>query len=85
MPQIEGASCVEWGDACDWRIYPQPMSVVMWVVLVIVALFVIAGLVLVAVILRETWSSRRQWADEDREAGEDTRRGIADKDWWAGR
>ena len=60
------------------------MSTVPWVVLVIVAVFVVAGLILVALILRDTWSSRGDWAEEDREAGEDTRRDSLDRDWWAG-
>ena len=61
------------------------MTAVLVVALAIIAVIVVAGVILLALILRETWSSRGEWADEDRDAGEDPRRGVLDKDWWAGR
>ena len=59
------------------------MPAVVVVALVIVAVFVAAGLVLLVIVLREALRSRGEWAEEDRAAGEDLRRGISDKDFWA--
>lgn len=54
------------------------MSTMLWIVLVIAAVCVVAGLTSVALVLRETWSSRHEWAAEDREADDDEGRGVAD-------
>lgn len=60
------------------------MSAVVVVALVIVAVIIVAGVVVLVIVVREAWPSRREWAEEDRAAGEDPRRGVADKDFWAG-
>jgi hypothetical protein len=57
------------------------MSGVVVAALVIVAVIVAAGFVLLIFVVRDAWPSRGEWAEEDRAAGEDTRRGIADKDF----
>ncbi|HEX2400318.1 MAG TPA: hypothetical protein VFC01_31490 [Mycobacterium sp.] len=59
------------------------MSAVVVVALVIVAVIIAAGIVVLVIVLREAWPSRGEWAEEDRAAGEDPRRGLAE-DFWAG-
>jgi hypothetical protein len=54
------------------------------VALVIVAVIFAAGLVVLVFVTRDAYRTRDQWAEEDRAAGEDLRRGAADKDFWAG-
>lgn len=53
------------------------------IALVIIAVIVVAGLVLFVIVLCDALRSRHEWAEEDRAAGEDLRRGMADKDFWA--
>jgi hypothetical protein len=54
------------------------------IALVIVAVIFAAGLVVLVFVTRDAYRTRDQWAEEDRAAGEDLRRGVADKDFWAG-
>jgi hypothetical protein len=60
------------------------MTAVVVVALVIVAVIVAAGLVVLVLVTRDAYRTRDQWAEEDRAAGADLRRGLADKDFWAG-
>jgi hypothetical protein len=57
------------------------MTALLFGVLVFAAVIVVTGLILLAVVVRQTWHSRGEWAEEDREAGEDPRRGRADDTW----
>jgi len=57
------------------------MTIVVIVAVSIVALIAVSGLVLLVFVVLDAWPSRGEWAEEDRIAGEDTRRGIADRDF----
>ena len=62
----------------------QRMTALLVIAIAIVAVVVAGGVVVLVIVLREAWPSRGEWAEEDRAAGEDPRRGVADKGFWAG-
>lgn len=55
------------------------MSSVAGVALVIVAAIIAAAVAFLVIVVRQAWSGRGNWAEEDRIAGEDTRRDASDK------